>query len=88
MESMHMDPNNYAKPETFGPARFLDNTKSMMTAANGKLENQDHYSFGWERYLYFQKAVKIIKINVISTLKGEFFWVSSMLLRLQKYTNS
>ncbi|KAG2197194.1 hypothetical protein INT46_003356 [Mucor plumbeus] len=44
-----MDPNNYAKPETFDPARFLNNTKSMMTAAIGKLENQDHYSFGWER---------------------------------------
>lgn len=49
MESMHMRSDVYAEPEKFMPERFINNLKTMYSAANGKLEERDHYSFGWGR---------------------------------------
>ncbi|KAI9274021.1 cytochrome P450 [Helicostylum pulchrum] len=49
MESMHMRSDVYAEPERFMPERFINNLKTMYSAANGKLEERDHYSFGWGR---------------------------------------
>lgn len=50
MESMHMNAKVYPEPEKFIPERFGHNLKTMLAAANGKLENRDHYNFGWGRY--------------------------------------
>jgi cytochrome P450 len=49
MESMHMNPNVYAEPNKFSPERFLNNIKTMQSAANGKIEERDHFNFGWGR---------------------------------------
>lgn len=49
MVSMHMDPRIYQGPEKFDPKRFSDNLKTMQAAANGKLEERDHFNFGWGR---------------------------------------
>ncbi|KAI9487029.1 MAG: cytochrome P450 [Benjaminiella poitrasii] len=49
MESMHKNPERYDNPETFYPERFMDNIKTMQAAANGKLEDRDHFNFGWGR---------------------------------------
>ncbi|KAL9541409.1 hypothetical protein MBANPS3_009135 [Mucor bainieri] len=51
MDSMHQSANNYSCPEKYSPERFMDNLKTMHAAANGKLEERDHYAFGWGRRL-------------------------------------
>ncbi|CEP19492.1 hypothetical protein [Parasitella parasitica] len=51
MASLHQNPNFYENPEKFCPERFLNNTKSMHAAANGKLEERDHFNFGFGRRL-------------------------------------
>lgn len=49
MESMHMRQDTYPNPEKFEPERFMNNLKTMQSAANGKLEERDHFNFGWGR---------------------------------------
>lgn len=49
MESMHMRQDTYPNPEKFEPERFMNNLKTMQSAANGKLEEHDHFNFGWGR---------------------------------------
>ncbi|GAN11298.1 ribosomal protein S1 [Mucor ambiguus] len=51
MDSMHKSAENYPNPETYSPERFMNNLKTMHAAANGKLEERDHYAFGWGRRL-------------------------------------
>ncbi|KAI8982679.1 cytochrome P450 [Pilobolus umbonatus] len=49
LDSMNRNPTVYSNPEEFIPDRFIDNDKSMTASANGKIEERDHYLFGWGR---------------------------------------
>ncbi|CDH51288.1 cytochrome p450 [Lichtheimia corymbifera JMRC:FSU:9682] len=49
MLGMHHNPNVFSEPEKFIPERFIENTSTMTTSANGRLENRDHFNFGWGR---------------------------------------
>ncbi|KAI8342959.1 cytochrome P450 [Chlamydoabsidia padenii] len=49
MAGMHMNPDFYPDPDTFKPERFMDETRTMMAAANGKVGNRNHFSFGFGR---------------------------------------
>lgn len=49
MESIHANPKVYPNPETFYPERFINNIQLMDNAVKGKLENRDHFGFGWGR---------------------------------------
>ncbi|GAA5808621.1 hypothetical protein MFLAVUS_002013 [Mucor flavus] len=49
MDSIHKRTDIYSDPETFIPERFMNNLKTMQSAANGRLEDRDHYNFGWGR---------------------------------------
>jgi cytochrome P450 len=49
MEAMHLNEDVYPDAKKFIPERFLENKKSMFAAANGRLEERDHYNFGWGR---------------------------------------
>ncbi|KAI8982601.1 cytochrome P450 [Pilobolus umbonatus] len=49
MDAMNMSRNVFDNPEEFNPDRYKGNVKSMMASANGKIEERDHYSFGWGR---------------------------------------
>ena len=49
MYAMHWNPEVYPEPEKFIPERFMNNTRSMYASANSRIENRDHYNFGWGR---------------------------------------
>ncbi|CAO3637352.1 unnamed protein product [Mucor hiemalis] len=49
MLSMHRQAHIYPDPEVFKPERFMNNLKTMQSAANGKLEERDHFNFGFGR---------------------------------------
>ncbi|KAI7852762.1 cytochrome P450 [Circinella umbellata] len=49
MYSMHTNPSIYKNPEEFIPDRFLEHTATMASSANAKVEQRDHFNFGWGR---------------------------------------
>ncbi|KAI8150053.1 cytochrome P450 [Fennellomyces sp. T-0311] len=49
MYAMHWNPERYTDPKKFIPERFMDNIRTMSAAANSRIENRDHYNFGWGR---------------------------------------
>ncbi|KAG1358224.1 hypothetical protein G6F62_000894 [Rhizopus arrhizus] len=49
MAAMHKNPDFYKNPNEFKPERFLNNTNRMGAAANTKIEERDHFGFGWGR---------------------------------------
>lgn len=46
---MHKNTKMYSDPDSFKPERFLNHKKTMQAAANGKLQERDHFVFGWGR---------------------------------------
>ncbi|KAI8971194.1 cytochrome P450 [Pilobolus umbonatus] len=52
MDSGNRNPKIFDNPEEFIPERYINNTKSMTASANGKIEERDHYSFGWGRIMH------------------------------------
>ncbi|KAG1455412.1 hypothetical protein G6F46_008173 [Rhizopus delemar] len=49
MAAMHKNPEFYEDPDEFKPERFLNNTNRMGAASNAKIEDRDHFGFGWGR---------------------------------------
>ena len=49
MYSMHTSPSIYKNPEEFIPERFLGHTDPMASLASAKVEQRDHFNFGWGR---------------------------------------
>ncbi|KAI8376546.1 cytochrome P450 [Radiomyces spectabilis] len=49
--AVHLDAKRFPNPTEFIPERYIDNTQTMMAAANGKIEKRDHFNFGWGRRL-------------------------------------
>ncbi|KAI9246482.1 cytochrome P450 [Phascolomyces articulosus] len=49
MIEAHINPEKYPNPEEFKPERFLDNTDTMGSSANRKVEDRDQFNFGWGR---------------------------------------
>lgn len=49
MGSLHKQPQYYPDPEVFHPERFMNNLKTMQSAANGRFEERDQYNFGFGR---------------------------------------
>ncbi|KAI9265520.1 cytochrome P450 [Helicostylum pulchrum] len=49
MESMHMNPKVYNQPTVFNPDRYINSQKTMQSSANGRIEDRDHFNFGWGR---------------------------------------
>ncbi|KAI7889067.1 cytochrome P450 [Mucor mucedo] len=64
MESMHKNTGMYSDPDIFKPERFLNHTKTMQAAANGKLEERDHFVFGWGRRVC--PAIHMAEVEVFS----------------------
>ncbi|EIE86331.1 hypothetical protein G6F55_011727 [Rhizopus delemar] len=46
---MHANADVYENPDQFIPERFMKNTNRMGAAANTKIEDRDHFAFGWGR---------------------------------------
>lgn len=49
MGSLHRRPELYPNPHVFNPERFMDNLKTMQSAANGRFEERDQFNFGFGR---------------------------------------
>ncbi|KAG2204138.1 hypothetical protein INT47_011621 [Mucor saturninus] len=49
MESMHHNPDVFSEPLRYYPERFMNNLKTMDASAKGKIEERDHFNFGWGR---------------------------------------
>ncbi|KAI8143436.1 cytochrome P450 [Fennellomyces sp. T-0311] len=45
--AMHRDPERYPEPDKFIADRFINDSKSMASSIAGKVEERDHFMFGW-----------------------------------------
>lgn len=55
MTSMHKNSDFYPdRPNEFVPERFMDALGTSVAASAGKVEDRDHFNFGWGRYLCFE----------------------------------
>ncbi|KAI8877873.1 cytochrome P450 [Backusella circina FSU 941] len=49
MDYMHSGSGYYANEKEFNPERFINDTKTMTAASNGRISERDHFNFGWGR---------------------------------------
>ncbi|KAG0781276.1 hypothetical protein G6F17_008731 [Rhizopus arrhizus] len=49
MWTMHQNKAFYGDPEHFRPERYMDGLKKISAAANARIEERDHFGFGWGR---------------------------------------
>ncbi|KAI8342909.1 cytochrome P450 [Chlamydoabsidia padenii] len=49
MTGIHMNPDVYPDPDIFKPERFMDETRTIMATANGKVGGRDVFGFGFGR---------------------------------------
>ncbi|KAI8985409.1 cytochrome P450 [Pilobolus umbonatus] len=78
MNALHGNSHLYDEPQKFKPERYLNKSGSMTTAANGKLEDRDHFAFGWGRRICpgismaeSQLYNAIVRIYAGSTVESE-----------------
>ncbi|CAO3639618.1 unnamed protein product [Cunninghamella echinulata] len=49
MDGMHLNADVYDDPKVFNPDRFVNKTNTLLSSANGNINNRDQYNFGWGR---------------------------------------
>ena len=49
MTDAHLNPEKYRNPEKFSPERFIGKEETMASSMNQKIEDRDHFNFGWGR---------------------------------------
>ncbi|KAG1167016.1 hypothetical protein G6F36_012721 [Rhizopus arrhizus] len=49
MWAMHQNKAFYGDPDRFRPERYMDGLKKISAAANARIEERDHFGFGWGR---------------------------------------
>ncbi|KAG0731678.1 hypothetical protein G6F23_015070 [Rhizopus arrhizus] len=49
MWAMHQNEAFYEDPDRFKPERYMDGLKKISAAANARIEERDHFGFGWGR---------------------------------------
>jgi hypothetical protein len=78
MESLHFNESVYENADKFMPERFLDNTKTMTSSANGRIAERDHYNFGWGRRIC--PGIYMVSGFLFSLLMNNFINVPFFLL--------
>jgi cytochrome P450 len=47
--AMHKKSTHYTNGNIYDPERYMNDTKTMFSSANGNIQDRDHFTFGWGR---------------------------------------